>query len=224
MKKTPTSDGPFPTRLYFSDDEIEQICSDALAETNLLPTKPERIRIDRFIEKKFRVQIIYEDLDKSVLGFTEFDPKGVKAVHIAEPTGDLYVQQDRRINSTLAHEAGHGLMHAQLFVEHFANHTSFQDHPYVTETLILCREEPPNVVSQKEYKGYWWEFQANRAIGALLIPKQLLPIFLEPFHIKFGTTKLSALPAKAQREVVEAASNVFDVNQMVVRVRLNLPY
>lgn len=225
MKRIPTFDGPFPTRLYFTDDEIEEICSAALTETGLLPTKPEQIRIDRLIDKKFRAPIIYEDLGKSVLGFTEFGPNGVEAVHIGEPPGDLIVQEERRVNSTLAHEAGHGLMHAQLFIEHFANHTPIEDHPDVTETRILCREEQANVVSkQKRYKGDWWEFQANRAIGALLMPKELLPMFLEPFHSKFGTTKLSELPAKSKREIVEAASNIFDVNQMVARVRLNLPY
>lgn len=224
MKRIPTPDGPFPTRLYFTDDEIEEICSAALNETGLLPTKPERIRIDRLIDKKFDVSIVYEDLGKNVLGFTEFGPGGVEAVHIGEPPGDLILQEERRVNSTLAHEAGHGLMHAQLFVEHFANQTPIEGHPDVTEKRILCREERPNTVRQKEYKGDWWEFQANRAIGALLMPKQLLPIFLEPFHTKFGTTKLSELPAKSKREIVEAASDTFDVNQIVARVRLNLPY
>src|SRR5216684_9080774 len=149
MKRIPTSEGPFPTRLYYPDDEIEQICSNALAETNLLPSKPGPVRIDRFIEKKFDVQIIYESLDKGVLGFTEFSPKGVEAVHIAEPTGDLYVQEDRRLNSTLAHEAGHGLMHTQLFVEHFADSKPFDNHPHVTQTRILCREEQPNVQTKQ---------------------------------------------------------------------------
>jgi hypothetical protein len=125
MKRIPTPEGPFPTRLYFDDDEIEQLCSKALAETNLLPDKPGPIRIDRFIENKFNVRIIYEDLEKGVLGFTEFSPTGVEAVHIAEPNGDLWIQQDRRVNSTLAHEAGHCLMHTELFIEHFANHKAF---------------------------------------------------------------------------------------------------
>jgi len=129
MRRSPTSQGPFPTRLYFDEDEIEEICLAALTETNLLPAKPEPIRIDRLIDKKFDVPIIYENLGKNVLGFTEFGPKGVEAIHIGEPPGDLVLQEERRVNSTLAHEAGHALMHAQLFIEHFANHTPIEGHP-----------------------------------------------------------------------------------------------
>jgi len=75
---------------------------------------------------------------------------------------------------------------------------------------------------QKESKGDWWEFHANRAIGALLMPKQLLPMFLEPFYSQFGTTKLSDLPTKSQRQIIDAASRTFDVNQAVARKRLKL--
>lgn len=224
MNRSPTSAGPFPTRLYFTDDEIEELCLAALAETNLLTSKPEPIRIDRLIEKKFQAPVVYEDMGKGVLGFTVFSPNGVEAIHIAEPPGNLLTQEHRRENSTLAHEAGHCLMHTQLFIEHFANHTPFESHPQVTETRILCREEKRTVGPQKEYKGDWWEVQANRAIGALLMPKPLLPIFLEPFRIKFDTTKFSDLPAKARREIAEAASRAFEVNQIVARIRLELPY
>lgn len=219
MKRISTSNGPFPTRLYFTNDEIEQIFSDALAQTGLLPSKPSPIRIDRFIEKKFDVIVIHEPLTKGVLGFTEFGPAGVNAIHVGIPTSELHVQEDRRINSTLAHEAGHGLMHAQLFIEHFANDTLFQIHPHVTQTKILCRDEQ-DPQPQRKYAGHWWEFQANRAIGALLMPRKLLPIFIEPFLRKFNAPTASHLSTRAQREVVEAASHIFDVNQMVARIRI----
>jgi hypothetical protein len=81
MKTVPASKGPFPTRPFYTDDDIEQLCSNALAENNLLLSKPGRTRIDRLIDKKFRVPIIFESLDKGILGFTEFGPKGVEAIH-----------------------------------------------------------------------------------------------------------------------------------------------
>lgn len=209
MKRIPTSDGPFPTRLYFTDDEIEQICSNSLAETGLLPSEPTPVRIDRFIEKKFNVLVIHEPLKRGVLGFTEFGPTGVNAIHVGIPTSELHVQEDRRINSTLA----------QLFIEHFANDTPFQSHPHVTQTKILCRDEQ-DPQPQRKYTGGWWEFQANRAIGALLMPKELLPIFIEPFLRRFNAPTASHLSTKVQRDVVEAASQIFDVNQMVARIRI----
>jgi len=68
----------------------------------LLPTKPGPIRIDRFLDKKFKgVRTIWETLDPGVLGYTEFGPSGVTAFHIAPATGDLLLQEDRRINAAL---------------------------------------------------------------------------------------------------------------------------
>lgn len=223
MKRIPASNGPFPTRLYYTDHEIEQICSNALAEAGLLPTKPGPIRIDRFIDKKFQVPIVWEPLETGVLGYTKFGPSGVQSIHIAPATGDLYVQEDRRTNATLAHEAGHVLLHTQLYIEHFANHTTFRDHPQVTDTHIMCREEQPVLLAKQRpgYSGEWWEFQANRAIGALLLPMQLFLAFMQPFLGRSGTTTISSLPIKMQREAIQTASQVFNVNQMVVRVRLN---
>src|SRR6266446_6143185 len=178
MKIVPTSKGPFPTRPYYTDEEIEQICSNALSEVDLLPTKPVKVRIDRFIDRKFNVPISIESLEKGVLGFTVFSPGGVEEIHIAKPPGELLVAEDRRISSTLAHEAGHALMHAQLFVEHFASNL-FENDPNVTQTRILCRDEQPNNrTKQHRYDGRWWEFQANRAIGALLMPKQAFLTFM----------------------------------------------
>jgi hypothetical protein len=224
MKRRPTSEGPFPTRLYYSDDEIDEICSNALAEMNLLPTKPGPIRIERFIEKKFGVQVIHETLEPGMLGATLFGPKGIEAVYIAPLTGEsqLWVQEDRRVNSTLAHEAGHCLMHTELYIERYANRTAFEDHPNVKQNRILCRDEQSNVpTKQRQYTGEWWEFQANRAIGAFLLPKQLFLSFMQPFLDRSGAQVISRLPVKVRREAIEAASRIFDVNQMVVRLRIN---
>ena len=222
MKRISTSTGPFPIRLYYPDDEIERICSKALADTGFLPTKLGPIRIDRFIDTKFNVPIIWETLDQGVLGYTEFGPSGVKSVHITPATGDLFVQEDRRINATLAHEAGHILLHTQLFVEHFANQTTFRSHPQVTDTYIMCREEKSIVLSKEKpgYAGEWWEFQANRAIGALLMPKELFLTFMQPFLKRTGISTIAPLPPKVQQEAIKAASDVFDVNEMVARIRI----
>jgi hypothetical protein len=87
----------------------------------------------------------------------------------------------------------------------------------------MCREEQPVVLAKQRagYSGEWWEFQANRAIGALLLPKQLFLAFMRPFLGRSGTTTISRLPIKMQRDAIQTASQVFNVNQMVVRVRLN---
>jgi hypothetical protein len=44
--------GPFFQRPYFKPGEIEQICTKELRAAGLYPSRPEAIRIDRFIEKR----------------------------------------------------------------------------------------------------------------------------------------------------------------------------
>src|SRR6266480_1646754 len=117
MRSYRPKSGPFQERPYYETQEIERICEDALREVDLLPSSPSPIRIDRFIEKHFGVTPVYEDLEKGVLGFTEFGPNAVQSVVVARTLDEEGTKPaERRIRATLAHEAGHGLLHAHLFV------------------------------------------------------------------------------------------------------------
>src|SRR6266851_2321934 len=170
MRSFRTTTGPVRTRPYYEDKEIERICSGALEQSGYLPNKPGPISIDRFIEKHFQVRIIFEKLPSGILGYTEFGPKGVVAVHVAEPA-DRTPAAERRVSSTLAHEGGHGLMHAHLFALGDDHKTLFGSDPDVSATKVLCRDGETELArpkGQRTYDGRWWEFQANRAIGALL--------------------------------------------------------
>lgn len=216
MKTFRTNTGPFPERPYYKDEVIEQICSDALAEDGFLLKEPGRVRVDRFVEKRFKVRIIYEQLDAKVLGFTEFGPNGVEAVHIAEPE-DRTQAAERRMNSTIAHEGGHGLMHAHLFVPEFDHRGLFDNDPDVSKTRVLCRDP-----RQRRYDGRWWEFQANRAIGALLMPKGIFLVFMQQFLEQRGTFNMPSLPEHRREDAIRAAAEIFDVNPAAAKVRVDL--
>lgn len=225
MKTRRTTTGPFSERPFCSDEEIERICSDALIEMGFMPDRPEAVRIDRFIEKRFKAPIIFEPLAASVLGFTEFGPNGVEAVHVAEPpSNERSVAAERRVNSTLAHEAGHGLMHAHLFALEADRAQLFENDPDVTETKVLCRDGVDVVPRgpKRRYDGRWWELQANRAIGALLMPKALFLVFVEPFLEARGTIGVPQLVADRRTEAVRAAAELFDVNPAAAKVRVDL--
>jgi hypothetical protein len=99
---------------FYEDREIEAICTDALREVGLLPTRPEAVRIDRFIEKRFGVVPTYEDLPDGVQGLTRFSQKGVREVVVAKALDDdSSTIAERRIRTTLAHEGGHCLLHTR---------------------------------------------------------------------------------------------------------------
>ena len=159
MKNFRPKSGPFQERPYYESHEIERICEDALRQVDLLPSSPSPIRIDRFIEKRFTVTPIYEDLDKGVLGFTEFGPKGVQSVVVARALDEEGTKPaERRIRTTLAHEAGHGLLHAHLFVLGKQSKPLFGDFTKSNAPKVLCRDIPntspgPSIVSSKPRKG-----------------------------------------------------------------------
>jgi len=140
MKTLRRITGPFAERPYYELEDIEGICTDELQGVNLYPSNPERIRIDRFLEKRFGITPQYEDLPESVLGYTKFGPKGVEVIVVARSLSeDRSKTAERRINSTLAHEAGHALLHSHLFVFD-ARPTSFFDDTYLDKPQIICRD------------------------------------------------------------------------------------
>ena len=223
MRKVPTPSGPFPFQLYFEDlGEIDEICLEALKMQSLLPSRPTSIRIERFVEKQFKTALRYEDLGPEILGSTIFNSSGaVEAILVSRFLEEQNtIPARRRVRSTVAHEAGHGLLHGPLFME-----AGSPDSPNgglgKNQRRILCRSEDILVDTQPRYAGRWWEFQANQAIGSLLLPKLLMSAFLDESGFtpaSFGTRSLT--PAEHE-SLVKRAAVTFDVNPIVVRIRLD---
>ena len=122
MEGRPTSEdvprqhGPFAERLFFEGDEMESIALDALRDVALVPDTPSPVRIDRFIEKRFGIVAAYEPVAPGVLGYTQFGPDGAAQVVVSrELSEERTPVAERRERSTLAHEAGHILLHSRLF-------------------------------------------------------------------------------------------------------------
>lgn len=228
MRAYRTSAGPFPERPYYELAEIERICSEELRAVGLYPSDPEPLRIERFIEKRFGVSPTYDQLPSSVLGYTAFGPSGVEQIVVSTALCDTGSKSaERRINTTLAHEAGHGLLHAHLFVLGLQSMSLFGGDADVNPTKMLCREEgasrEPNILKAK-YDGRWWEFQANWAIGALLMPRPLVQNCLGPLLKENGLLGTKTLHPSHHEKAAELLSNVFDVNPIVAKIRVSEIY
>lgn len=203
---------------WFGDGEIDTACARALAETELLPRSPEAIRIDRFIERQFNVTHEYEDLAPGVLGYTEFSLTGVSRIVVAAVLDSGSVVDRRRERSTLAHEAGHGILHAHLFVA--GAHPELLT-PTKAAPAVLCREEDVNATATR---GRRHEYHANCAIGGLLLPKALVRQVAERYLTPTGPLGTAELPDDARDPLVEELVDVFDVNRPVARIRVDGMY
>ena len=130
---------------------------------------------------------------------------------------------ERRLNSTLAHEAGHMLLHGHLFVLERSRAPLFQEGLDATNQRILCRTDAVGAhrVGSAGYDGQWWEYQANQMIGALLMPRPSLDEVLEPLLTSRGQLGLRTLEDERRDEAVQRLARVFDVNPAVARLRLD---
>lgn len=218
MKTFRTKFGPFTERPHFTRVEVDRMCVEELRALKLLPIEPGPVRIDRFIEKRF-VAPRYEELPEGVLGFTKFGPEGVKEIVIAAQLDtDASPVARRRLRSTLAHEAGHALLHTYLFAAGIKPISLFGDTD--TKPHILCRD----VVGEHKHGGYdgrWWELQANLAIGGLLLPRALITKATTPYLSATGQLGMQHLPDTHREAAARALADIFDVNPAVVRIRLH---
>jgi Zn-dependent peptidase ImmA (M78 family) len=198
VRTYPAHTGPFPDALHYELEEIESLCLAALSSVALLPSSPSPVRIERFVEKHFHLTPEYrDDLPPGILGFSEIDASGPLRI-VLNPS-----LTERRLRTTIAHEAGHCLLHAVLYRAGTAD-------------AILCRDSD---VARASYGGRWWEYQANVAIGALLLPRPLLLPALEP-HLRSSRAGGRVLPAAAMSAAIETVASVFDVNPVVARLRI----
>ena len=219
MRKLAASGQPFSRRLYFEDGEIDGICEDALRAAGCMPTEPGPVHVDLFIEKYFSCRILYEDIAPAVLGFAVFGPGGsVELVGTARSLFDGTEVGDRRARATLAHEAGHGLLHAELFASESNPALPLQSNYDPGTRRILCRQADLDRLPGRGYHGKWWEWQANQAIGGLLLPR---PLVRQHLALPAGSERIRALPT-ADRETTEVEmANTFEVNEIVARIRLD---
>jgi len=209
---------------YFTPSQIDNMCCDELRGVGLLPTSPEPIRIDRFIEKRFKVSPQYEELPVGVLGFTRFGKNGVQAVVMsAALDAEGGKVSERRVQTTLAHEAGHGLLHAHLFALNEIPVHLFDSDSHSGDQ-ILSRDVHGDEKKIHRYDGRWWEVQANRAMSSLLCPRHLVQDAMKPFLSPAGLLGVQVLDESRCKAAARELAEIFDVNPAVTRIRIGEMY
>ena len=166
-------------RLWFDEDEIEWMMEDELRKASLFPCLAHPVvDLQSLLEIHLGVKLdVHAVLDDGVLGVTEFLGGKKPLVSInrnltstaeteGAPSGIL-----GRWRATMAHEAGHVVLHRAL-VE-----VPFEQGSFFTKTtkepgrsLFRCLKRD---VSFRRGSYDWKEVQANRGMAALLMPARV---------------------------------------------------
>jgi hypothetical protein len=207
-------------RIYFDDREFEAMMTEVSLRADLPVFTPGTgIDVDRVLLKGFGLEADYVSLPSGILGRTLFTKKGVAKIEIARELAEEAETDQlarRRLRTTLAHEAGHVACHQQLFIGDTETLSLFGNAPAKEKPSILCREESGGV-----YKGEWWEFQANKCMAALLLPKfHFIPQLEETLKAAGVVSFKKALGAGQDEAVIRSLANTFDVSWQAVLLRL----
>lgn len=219
MKVVRTPGRGLGKRLVFDEAEFDAIGLETLRKTKLLPSAPAPVRIDRLIESLFGVTIEYLDLGEGVLGATSFRPNG--SVHGIAVARDLDRDSATHLfRSTLAHEAGHGLLHPMLFMQDTGQGTFSVDNADPSKRRILCRSRDIVPGQRRGYDGRWWEYQANRMIGSLLLPRQLVLAAAGEFAERRPLSGSMFLSEENRMRATDQLAKLFEVSQACMSIRL----
>jgi hypothetical protein len=152
-----------PYRIYYDEPEIDAIAEDELRKAGYGGIG--QVDIDAFVERHLGIVPEFVPLEDRVQGATDFFPDGKVRMKISASLSEEAAARsgaEHLLRTTIAHEAAHVLLHRPLFLQQseamFGGHTSRQE---------LCRD----VRDVGHYSGEWWEWQANRGMGALVLPK-----------------------------------------------------
>lgn len=225
MKWYTSADGD--QRIYYTEDEIEQIFDDELARAGLRPTPTASVTaLERFIEVHLKADLDqYADLEPDVLGLTQFSPGRPPLVSInAELTGAVDSGESApglvgRWRATLAHEAAHIVLHRYLF-EPDLNQTQLfvipSAGPVTKGGLMRClKRDVGAAVASKD----WRELQANRGMAALLMPRTT---FKRVAFQRMSANSLSdvTVGSPAADDLVAELAAHFSVSKQAAGIRL----
>jgi hypothetical protein len=208
MRELPDRGGRLPYRLWYEESEIESIIARelALAGHPALADGP-GTDVDAFVELHMGVVPEFTWMPRGVLGATEFTARGEVRLQVSAELSLRAAREgaaEKLLRSTLAHEAAHILLHRVLFLKE--SHDMFGG---LASRSELCRSVG---VPRPGYQGEWWEWQANRGMSALLLPRQALTAW-----IAAREREAPREPVNARRETAAAA---FGVSVEAVKRRL----
>ena len=163
-------------RLWFEEDEIEWIMEDELRKAALFPCLADPVvDLESLLEVHLGVKLdVHAILDEEELGVTEFLGGRKPLVSINKDLTSRAETEEApsgilgRWRATMAHEAGHVVLHRALVEVPFEQGSFFAETAKEPgRSLFRCLKRD---VSFRRGNYDWKEVQANRGMAALLMP------------------------------------------------------
>ena len=215
-------------RLWVDEEEFDAIAEHELQSAALYPMadKP-AVDIERFIQRHMKAVLDqHADLEEGIGGAIMFGPTGIK-IFISRRLTEMVDEDDcpsgvrGRWRATMAHEAAHGLLHHRVYWTSPLQKSLFEmaeeDEQDMAQT-IKCSDSDIGF----DLGAYdWREYQANRGMAALLMPRQ---VFLEVAKAEISYLASHRQPiwpgTSAHSMLVRRLAAKFVVSQQAASIRL----
>jgi hypothetical protein len=226
MKSWPDFKSPWGKQIRFEDEEFESMMDemrDRVDSDCFTPGKG--VDIDLVLLRVIESEADYVELPAGIMGRTLFASDGSVKIEISRELSEE-AESDRiarhRFRSTLAHECGHVACHRRLFIRDTSTLSLFSaDEVAATAPVrpaMMCRAEAIGLVG---YNGEWWEFQANRCMAALLLPRRMFGASTKRRLSSGGFESGEACLQRSHGEsLVRELADEYDVSQTVTLYRL----
>ena len=219
-------------RLWFEDNEIEEIMTDELQRCGMFPSASAPVvDLEAFLELHLCVKLdLYSDLGPNLLGVSRFVTRRRAIVKISRGlTAQAHEGVARggilgRWRATLAHEAAHVILHRRLVDVPEAQGSLFSQGPEPdAETAITqCFERD---IWFARGAGDWKEVQANQGMASLLMPSILFTSLTRRIvGAQAADDLLAYIPAAdtgAFSDLIRELSALCQVSREAARIRLH---
>jgi len=226
MKSWKDPHSPWGKQLRFDDSEFESMMDEMRGRTGSDGFTPGRgVDVELVLLRAIGTEADYVDLPTNILGRTIFSEDGRARIEVSRSLSDnaeVSALARRRLRTTLAHECGHVVCHQSLFIQDTESLSLFSASQIATRAEvrkpIMCRSEG---VTGAGYSGEWWEFQANRCMASLLLPRKLTGDSVRRRLADGGfKTGEECIRAGSGQLLIEQVADEFDVSQTVTLYRL----
>lgn len=226
MRPYQVKDSILPERLHFSRRDIEHIVRDELRAAQCWPAEPEPIRLEEYLLVRHGIEPQpLRPVTDGMLGLADLQNPAKPAIFIAPPVMD---GPEHVYRSTVAHEVGHLMLHAQLYVDsRFTLALARWRQGDAAEGTITCLARDINESPRGGYNDAdpfaHIEHQANLVMVEMLTPRSLVKKCMVNWtssRTLRGGGFETVFDEARRREAVTCLSTTFNVSPTLASFRL----